>query len=330
MQIPKDPLARFREIYDELHRRRTWTIGVTPLRNSTVALLCTPGRAYDVADRVYQVADVLKKRAGWFGPLVSPIRFSVAAMLVMSGDDPQRFCDDVERAGELFRERSLRRGSIFEVLAILILRGADASRRISATDVDRFAQIHAMMKSHHRWLTGPDDYPACALLTHQVESVHEMARRIENHYEGLRGAGLPAGNPLQLVSHVLYLNPAGDREALRRFLDLHRAFREAGVRMWQSDFDELATLALLDGPAAGIVELVVRHREDLKTLRPHPDPWQSFSLACATACVELLGRQVGSGEPRDPQAVVHFQSLMVAHQAAIAAQNSQAAVGAAG
>ena len=46
----------------------------------------------------------------------------VAAMLLLSGDRPDEFLHEVKRVRQMFRDASLRRGGIYETMAILILR----------------------------------------------------------------------------------------------------------------------------------------------------------------------------------------------------------------
>ena len=328
--IPSDPLARFRELHAEIELRRKWSQPAASLRFAAAALMTCQGPAYQVADRLFATADGLSRHSRWFSPLQSSARFMVAAMLLRHDGDPRRFCEDVERAGAQLRELGLRSGSTFEVLAVLILRGAGESG-LSARSLQRFADTYAAMKHHHWWLTGPDDYPACARLSLRDASVHDIARRGERFYAGLRELGLPPGDPLQLTSHILFLNPADDREVLRRFKALHAAFREAGVSMWQSDFDELACLTMLDEDTGSIVGRVLEHRAVMKELRPRMDVTETFSLASSTAFLAGLSAQASSPRPglRDVLDVGNVlqvaQSAMVASAAAASASAASTA-----
>ena len=321
--LPRDPLARFRAIYDDLNVRRSWHQDAMPLRYAAIALTLAEGEPYQIADRLYTAADELKARTGWFGPLRSSVRFVVAAALLRRGEHVGRFCDEVERVGQMFRDAGLRRGSIYEVLAILILQGEDGER-IEPAQVARFAKAYASMKEHHWFLTGPDDYPACALLARRDESVAETARRVEGFYDGLRAAGLPRGEALQLASHLLCVNPAAPQTVLARFRALHAGFRGAGIAMWQADFDELAVLTLLEHPPAVVVERVTRHREVMRGLRPKPDSLQTFSLACDTAFLSLVA-EMGAAGAIDATAVMLVQSAIAAQHAAAAAEQRRAA-----
>jgi hypothetical protein len=285
--IPADPLARFREIYQALNARRGWLESATPLQFSALSLITTPGEPDDIAAGLYALAEDLQKRTGWFGDLRSPTRFLIAANLLRAGESAEMFCAAVADASEIFREQDLRRGSAYEAIAILMLRQQDPHGRVHARQVTRFRAIYRMMKSYHWWLTGPDDYPACALLGAREERPHEIGRRVEAFYLKLKEMGLSAGDDLQTVSHILYFNPTADDEVLVRFQSLHDGFRAAGISMQRSDYDEIAILTFLDHDAAAVVGRVMEHREVMAALKPNPGRSLTFSLACGTAFLEL-------------------------------------------
>lgn len=327
--LPRDPLRRFVEIYEALNERRGWLQDAMPLRFSALTLATCDGPPAAVAEAVYRVSAALRARAGWFGPLNSPVRFVLAAILVRNGDDPEAFCDEVERASGLFREAGLRRGSIYEVVAILLLRGPEVDQNLDAGAVLRFKSVYEDMKRHHWWLTGPEDYPACALVAARPEPVESAGLRIERFYGSLRDEGFSAGDPLQMVSHILALNPAKEAAVVRRFVDLRAGFKDAGVSMWQSDWDELALLTFVDAPVAEIVARVLAHREVMAELRPRPDRSLTFSLACGTAFLDLVRSGTAAQDVSDAKTLSQVQAILAARQAASAAAAASAASGAA-
>jgi hypothetical protein len=287
VQVPADPLARFQQLYQALNERRGWLESATPLQFSAVALLTTPGEPAQIAASLYEIAEDLHRRAGWFSDLRSPTRFLIAASLLRAGETAETFHNAVSEASELFREQDLRRGSGYEAIAILILRQQDPQRVVQPRQVTRFKSIYRMMKSHHWWLTGPDDYPACALLCAGDERPHEIGRRVEAFYTRLKDRGISRGEDLQTVSHILYFNPKPDDEVLDRFLALHQGFSDASISMQRSDYDEIAILTFLDHAPGVIVDRVVEHRQAMAELKPNPGRSLTFSLACGTAFVEL-------------------------------------------
>lgn len=311
--LPDRPLERFAAIYDALMAHKTWTIDAMTLRHTALTLTTTSGQPAVLAAQAMRKAELLKAQAGWFGALNSSIRFIVAAQL-LSADQPVEGFDRRTEAGhELFRDYGLRRGATYEVLAIHVLGQAAGGRSISPETVQRFRDVYEMMKSYHWWLTGPDDYPACAILTQREASIQAMGQRIEAIYTGLR-ARLAAGDPLQLASHLLYQVPGSATAAVQRFFGLFDEFRRRDVQMWQDDYDELALLAFLDHPPVEIVDRVIEHRGTMKQLRPNPGVSATFSLAANTAFLELV--KYG----RDMQELVGVTQLVNAQQAIQAQQ----------
>jgi hypothetical protein len=320
--IPERPLERFTEIYGEFNARRRWFQDPMVLRFAALTLVTTDAAPTRLADDLFELAKQLRERAGWFGPLNSPIRFLLASILMRNGDGAESFCREIERVQGLFRARDLRRGSIYEVMAILILRESDPDGVIDAAMVDRFKALYEMMKTYHWWLTGPDDYPACALLARRTEPPAEIGGRIEKFYEALVETGMSRGDPLQMVSHILYFNPREPAEVLNRFRALHDGFKRADISMWQTDYDELAILTFLDHRADEIVARVVRHRAHMAELSPKPDRVMTFSLACATAFLELVRLTDDLKLIQDARTLSQVQAVIAARQAACAAAAS--------
>ena len=78
----------------------------------------------------------------------------------------------------MFRDARLRRGGIYETMAILVLRIARDKKPVTADVVERFRAIYEEMKRHHWWLTGPNDFPACAMLVAQGPNGQRIPVRV--------------------------------------------------------------------------------------------------------------------------------------------------------
>lgn len=155
----------------------------------------------------------------------------------------------------------------------------------------------------------------CALLAKCDTPVDEVGVRVERLYDGLREGGLAANDATQLASHLLWFSPVPDAEALRRFFALHAGFRAADIRMWSCDFDELATLALLDHDVATIVDRVVEHRAAIEAIKPKPEPVESFSLACSTTFLELVSLTRELKAIEDARGMMSVRAAIDAQQA---------------
>ena len=106
--------------------------------------------------------------------------------------------------------------------------------------------------------------------------------------------------------------------------DLAAGFKNAGVSIWQSDYDELAILSFLDHPPGRIVEHVLRHREVMESLKPKPDRSLTFNLASSTTFLELVRLDPDLKTVIDAKALLDMQAIINAQQAAAIAATSSA------
>ncbi|MFQ5411532.1 MAG: DUF4003 family protein [Phycisphaerae bacterium] len=322
--LPEDPLGRFREIYDALNAERRWWGDPSTLRFAAVSAITCPGDAASVAAAIRRMGDDIKAESGWFGPLNTNLRFIVGAMLLLHGDSAADFLTEVKRVRELFRDADLRRAGIYETMAILILRIQAEKRPVNVEAVTRFRAIYEEMKHHHWWLTGPDDFPACAILTGQQAEPVQIGRDIEAIYQALRDQDFSRGDPLQTAANILYLSRLSPEEIALRYGGLAAGFKNAGVSIWQSDYDELAILSFLDHPPGRIVEHVLRHREVMESLKPKPDRSLTFNLAASTTFLELVRLDADLKTVTDAKALLDMQAIINAQQAAVIAATSSA------
>ena len=232
-ELPADPLGRFISIGAALEEGRGWTESALAFRFATAALVTTQGSPNEIANGLRAVADDLKARAGWFGPMRSSIRFLVAAILLRNAIDPAAFDAACSEINDGLRERKLRRNRSHALLAALILVNNDQQRMESA-QLDRMAEGFHAMKEHHPWITNAGDYAPCALLATTDTGIPEMMQRIEAAYEGLRQRGYSRGDRLQRASHLMFFNPAEDRIAADRLHVSRKVERLTRSRSGQS------------------------------------------------------------------------------------------------
>ena len=95
----------------------------------------------------------------------------------------------------------------------------------------------------------------------------------------MNAVGLPSGDPLQTAANLLYLARLDPSEAASRFRDLCAGFRQHGVSIWSSDYDELAILTFLNHDPTTVIDRVLSNRAIMEQLRPKPDRSLTFNLA---------------------------------------------------
>ena len=327
LDLPTDPMERFKEIYEVLWGARTVFSGDSPaaLRFAAVTAVTCPGEPEEVAAGIRDKAEEIKQGVSWFANLRSPLRFIISALLLLHDDEVTEFLAEVERVGKLFREKKLRRGAIYETIAVLLFRIGRDLKPVDEELVVRFKSVYEAMKKYHWWLTGPDDFPACALLALQPESPREIGETVERIYQALCAQKFRRCNPLQTAANMLYLARLEPKEAATRFGLLAAEMRKGGIRVHAYDYDKLAALSFLNHPPGRIVEKILALHAETKELRPKPPAHLCLSLATSIAFLELVQRDQDLEIISDARALVNMQQVIQAQQACAAAAASSAA-----
>lgn len=304
--------------FDELRRRKRWTTDTTVLRFAAMTLASV--RLDDLGQRLEETAKVLRAEAGWFDPLRSAIRYAVAAMILRRGRDPREVAQQVAATRESFREQRLPRGGVSQTIAalLLVLHGAGPAA------AGRVKTILARWRADHPWLTGADDLPMAALHAARDVPAETLGAAVERVYERLRAAGFSRGNPLQLASHLLVVDPRGADGAASRFVLVADALRGHGERVGSSRYDEMALIALTTTPVPAIIERILGWRDELRAARPRPAREIAFSLACGLALAEETERAITLRGAQDASALAALKAVLDAQQAAATAACSAA------
>jgi len=210
-------------------------------------------------------------------------------------------------------------------MAVLILRMQAKQKRVERKNVKRLKDLYEEMKRHHWWLTNPEDLPVCAILCGQDGPVEQIVQKSEDVYQALAKQKHSKGNALQTAANILCMVEMNAARIAKRYNDLGEGFRESGVSIWQSDYDELAILTFLNHPTKRIVDYVLEHRETMKALRPRPDRSLTFNLAASTTFMELARTDKTLKNVTNTKAMMDMQTIIQAQQAAAAAGAAAAA-----
>ena len=226
VSIPDDPLARLTSVYSALEKDRRWWRSSHRLRYAAMAAVCTEGSPASIAAGIRSVDEGMKEAAPWNMDVGSNIRFIISSILYQNGDSGKSFIKEVARVRKLFRAEKLHRALAMEMMAILVLRIQAGGGRISSQTVRRFRAIYDEMKQHHKWLTGPDDFPACAILTGQDGTPKAIGDKTEAIYSELRAVKFPSGNPLQTAANLLFLAEGTPQQLAAKMFDLKSEFKK--------------------------------------------------------------------------------------------------------
>ena len=318
--VPADPLARFAEIYAALDTESTWLGDKVPLRLAAVCLITTPGEPGHLASATRRRDADMRSGLGWLSSVTSAVRMLIAAQLVKHGDDPVTFIDEVERVRALFRAAKVRRDAVYETLAVLVLRRVlGEHQRIEASHIERFHAIYEAMKRRHWLLTGPEDFPACAMLLARTEDPEAIGAGTDAIYQALhRQADLWRGDALQTAANVLYLSGVEPAIIAERFAQLMAGFRTGGARIGQEQYDELAILCFLPWPLERIVETVMDFRAQLLATQAGIGKDGALNLAASLAFIRIAGQDSALGPLADAKLLLDMQAIVAARQASAA------------
>jgi len=284
--IDIDILPRFTAIYSALRKTDDWRNRREWLRFAAqLAVLC-PLEPAESAKRIRVAADILKRDGGWFSDLRSPWRFVVAALLVQDGIAAEDFAAGLSADHERLRQAGLRPGGLYGTMAVAILRHLGGGK-LDTIQIAKFAQLYDGLKAHHWWLTGPDDFPACACLTAVTGETGVLSARIEANLERLRGSGFTTGNHLLHAACLLALPDLPNGVAVVRFSALAQTIATRHGSLWHEDYDALAILCLLDHEPAIIVERISDFVKQLTLQEPTLQGQATFNLAADLTFLDL-------------------------------------------
>ena len=328
MSATADPVARYLETFERLRARKRWSTETATFR--FVALALGAAAAAVDYDRLEEAAAGLRKRARWTSPLTSEIRYVVAAMILRRGLDPADVHARVFEARDAFKARRIPSRGTGPTLAALLLALRSEARPVPARHVERLASIYRRWRKDHFWLTSAADLPAAALHAGRDEAVEVVTADVERAYERLREAGFRRGNALQLVSHLLAVDPRGTDTAVQRFSLVAKRLKEARERVSTGRYDEVALLALTQESPGRVVDRVLGYRDRLRAAKPRPSKDLALSLAAGIELAEDSAR-ASHDSAGDLAALQAIRDILDAQQAAtIAAISASSAAASSG
>src|SRR5699024_1493765 len=231
-------VANYNAIFTQMHKRFKWT-------NKTVfmaaaAIYTMKSKPFEL-ETFNRTAESIKEQAGWFSPMKSHPRFTVAAILDVNLDDP------VQHVPQIFTIyddliNQFKRGNFTYIVATIILTSNEDVERGEL--IRKAKMIYDDMKKEHPFLTGQSDYPLAVLLAY--ENQDDMRERMEYFYDRLNEYQFNKGNNLQFLSHILSLaHTENDNELINRVIQIYDDFKRVGLKQKSSYYPIMGMLALL-------------------------------------------------------------------------------------
>ncbi|MBC8069530.1 MAG: DUF4003 family protein [Deltaproteobacteria bacterium] len=313
-----EPLVRFGQLYAALDAGRGTLGDRAPLRLAAVTLIGVPGETDELVARVRAADAELAPSFGWTSSVDSSVRMVLAAALVRTGESVASFVAGSQRVSALIKAAGIRWAGVHGVLAGMVLRRVVGGEP-SEGDVDRMRAIHAVMKKHHWFLTGPEDLTTCAMLIGKPGSPQEIGDHVEAIYRRLANAPKTwGGDQLQSAAGVLALVGLGPDEAADRFLAVATALRAGGVKIGQAEYDEVAVLSFVPRGAEVIATEVAELRMRIDAELSWAEDAMATSLAVNLSFVRLVADEADTrvAALADAKLLLDMQSIVAMRQAA--------------
>lgn len=310
-----DLFARFLALHRAFDAGRSRFADVVPLRLAALALVGVDGDAEELAARVRSYDTTLASHFGWFSGLDPSVRFVIAATLIRTGEDPPTFLAMLDRGRSLMRVANLPRDGAHEVLAILVLRRMIAPQELGGVHVDRLRSIYEEMKRRHWFLTGAGDLTACAMLYGREGTAQEICAHVDAIYERLAGAPkIWGGDALQTAANLLGLVDVPPEAAVTRFLEVATALRDAGVKVRQSEYDDVAVLSFVARPAVQVAQMVVDYLAEIRDTLGRKMGDDATGVAANLTFVRMLGSEKSTGTLGDAKRLLDMQTIVTWRQ----------------
>jgi hypothetical protein len=291
--IERDLFSRFSALHAALLGQEAstgWLPHADWLRFAAFATMLRPGDPIELARSIRLGGEALGRHAHWYQGLATDLRFLIAAMVVRGGHDARRFAGELDAFRQRLHDAGLRSGSLagWDALAAALLHGMSGGKPPTELQLLRIKAIHDGVKRHHWWISGPDDLPACVLLSFRRETADEVVVVAELIYHLLGQLGFSRGDDRQDAAHLLALTGLPAATAAQRAADLRSALSASGMQIVHDDYEAIASLCLLDHDTSMISASVAEYRRRLRDLGPEVSPTVTLALAADLAVIDLV------------------------------------------
>ncbi|PRP95182.1 DUF4003 family protein [Enhygromyxa salina] len=310
----RDPIARFFALDAALELSRGLLGDRSAQRLAAASLVLVRGEPEQIATELRETAKQFQQLIPWRIGFAPQLHLMFAAALLRHDDTPEALVEEVARVRPIMRKLGMRWAPVYEFIAILAMRTLGDGAPIERAQVERMRDLYEAMKRHHWVLTGPEDFPACALLTTRAGTPAQLAQYAHEIYEALRAGGRGRGDPLQTASNLLAMLASEQLTPLalsERFLVLVSAFEQAGQKISAAEYDEIALLCFLSRPVAAIVETVADYTQQLGAQIRWFEGDHAFGFASNLAFVRLVGRDPVLGPIADFKALLDMYTILL-------------------
>ncbi|WP_110113354.1 DUF4003 family protein [Bacillus sp. CGMCC 1.16541] len=312
MNTYTEKVTLYEDIYTQLKKKFKWSFADSRTFMMVASIYVMNKRSFDL-ERYSRLSDYIKNEVSTFSTLKSQERFTIAAMLDIRTQQPEKsFHHFLSLYEELIKGGFTR--NVFTYISTLILMTHYQSEHDYQHQIERSFHIYKGMRKKHFFLTSSSDYPLAVLLSTQDKEIDSLLHDIEVMYDALHTNGFRKGNDLQFLSHILSLLNHQDR-LVERTADIQRRFRERDVKVKPMHYASLGMMATLDDPISDIetIQQLTTYLNNEKAFKWYKD----INFMMATSFV--LSEKIDDPSLVETKMYTIMETIIQAQQAAMIA-----------
>src|SRR5699024_9762353 len=234
-------IKKYTNIFDQLKKKTKWQLLDKRVLMPIAATYVMRNQPFD-EERFFSIAHTLKQKAGFFSPLKSELRYTIASILDLYFKKPLEQISAFFQLYDEMIQAKFSRGNFTYISASILLTNTDEDTGTSEL-IQKAKMIYEKMRKQHPFLTSASDYPLATLLALEQDGAHE---RMDDIYKELNKNGFSKGNDLQTLSHILSLETnKAKNELVSRSIHVYDSFKDIGIKQKATYYPVMGMIALL-------------------------------------------------------------------------------------
>ncbi len=325
MQTIHEKLQQYLAIHDMLKRGFPWEYALA--RQFGALMLTGEGQA-PTAEGIKAMRDVIRRETSVFSNFRGLNELMLSMLLYREPNGVERFHCMKDVYAQL-KANGFHGGTYLPMAALTIARGME--QQPLSMLIARMHDFYEGMKARHAFLTSQDDYVYAAMLAASPVPAAAGLEDMEAFYHELHAAGIPKGNGLQSLTHLLVLGEESHAGKLSKVERLDRYLVAHGYRLRDYHTAFLGVVALLTGQPEALADQAIELERHLKTFRGFGSISVDKKTRFILAAYLLIAQQVESfHEDVSRTALANsIQAILLAQQMAMVAAIAGASASAA-